>query len=66
MTVIFIAYDCTTNAILTTPVKYRKEETTISNVEENIKYLTNGGLNLVLNIINNVASKAIQAYLEEN
>jgi hypothetical protein len=66
MTAIFILYDWTSNAILATPVKDGKDDTTISTFEENIKYLTNRGFKPVLNIIDNVASKAIQAYLEEH
>jgi hypothetical protein len=66
MTAIFILYDWTTNAILATPVKDGKEETTIATFEEKIQYLTKRGFKPVLNIIDNVASKAIQAHLEAN
>ena len=64
MATIFIVYDWTTNAILATPVKNMSEETTVSCFKQNIAYLTKRGFKPILNIIDNVASKAVQAYLE--
>jgi hypothetical protein len=66
MTALFILYDWTTNAILATPVKDGKDETTIATFEANIQYLTKRGFKPVLNIIDNVASKTIQTYLADN
>jgi hypothetical protein len=66
MTAIFILYDWTTNAILTTPVKDGKSDTTITVFETQIQYLTKRGFKPTLNIIDNVATKTIQTYLEAN
>jgi hypothetical protein len=66
MTAIFILYDWTTNAILATPVKDGKSDTTIAVFEKQIQYLTKRGFKPTLNIINNVATKTIQTYLEAN
>ena len=64
MVAIFIVYDWTTNSILATPVKNMAEKTIVSCFKQKIKYLTQRGFKLILNIIYNVASKAVQAYLE--
>ena len=64
MVTIFIVYDWTTNAILATPVKNMAEETIVSCFKQKITYLTKRGFKPILNIIDNVASKAVQAYLE--
>ena len=40
------------------------EETIVSCFKQNITYLTKRGFKPILNIIDNVASKAVQAYLE--
>ena len=57
---IFIVYNWTTNAILATTVKNMKEETIIECFKTNISYLTNRVLKPVLNIKENVDSKAVQ------
>ena len=64
MVAIFIIYDCTTNVILATPVNHMAEETIVICFKQNITYLTKRGFKPILNIINNVASKSVQAYLE--
>ena len=64
MVAIFIVYDWTKNAILKTPVKNMAEETILSCFKQKIAYLTKRGFKPILNIINNVASKSVQAYLE--
>ena len=64
MVAIFIVYYWTTNAILATPVKNISEETIVSCFKQNIAYLTKRGFKPILNIIDNVASKAVQSYLE--
>jgi hypothetical protein len=66
MTAIFIFYDWTTNAILATPVKDGKADTTIATFEAHIQYLTKWGFTPTLNIIGNVAIQAIQSYIETN
>ena len=64
MVAIFIIYDCTTNTILATPVKNMSEGTIVSCFKKNIAHLTKRGFKPIINIINNVASKAVQAYQE--
>jgi len=64
MTTVFILYDWTTNAILVTPITDRKDETMVKAFSDNVEYLTKRGFNPVFNIIGNVASKAVKAYLE--
>ena len=64
MVAIFIVYDWTTNAILATPVKNMAEETIVICFKQNITYLTKRGFKPILNIIENLASKAVQEYLE--
>ena len=65
MVAIFIVYDWTTNAIIVNPVKNKKEETIVECFKKNIEYLSKRGFKTVLNIINNVATRAVQAYLEK-
>ena len=64
MVAIFIIYDWTTNAILATHVKNMAEETIVICFKQQITYLTKRGFKPILNIIDNVASKAVQVYLE--
>jgi hypothetical protein len=66
MIAIFILYDWTKNAILATPVKDGKAQTTISTFESHIQYLRKRGSKPTLNIIDNVATKTIQTYREAN
>jgi len=64
MTTVFILYDWTTNAIWVTPITDAKDETTVKAFSRNIEYLTKRGVKPVFNIIDNVASKAVKAYIE--
>ena len=66
MATIFILYDWTTNAILATPVTDVKDATIVESFKKNIEYLTNRGFRPCFNIIDNVASKSVQTYLEGN
>ena len=61
---IFIIYDWTTNEILATPVKNMAEKKIVSCYKQHVTYLTKRGFKPILNIIDNVASKDVQAYLE--
>eukprot|EP00978_Attheya_sp_CCMP212_P012781 scaffold31961_cov29-Attheya_sp.AAC.1 len=61
---VFIMYDWTTNAILATPIKDAKADTIVDNFKQNIEYLKKRGFKPVFNIIDNVATKAVKAYLE--
>ena len=64
MVAIFIVYNWTMNAILATPVKNMAEEKIVGCFKQKITYLTKRGFKAILNIIDNVASKAVQVYLE--
>ena len=64
MTLIFIMYDWTSNAILATPTKEAKEETIVECFKKNITYLSKRGFKPVYNVIDNVATNAINTYLE--
>ena len=64
-TCFFVLYDWTTNAILATPMKDAKDESMIKAFKENIEYLGERGFKPTFNIIDNVASKAIRAYLKK-
>ena len=64
MTAIFILYDWATNAILATPVKDVKEGSTIEAFKSNTEYLSKQGFQPTVNVMNNIASKAIKTYLE--
>eukprot|EP00978_Attheya_sp_CCMP212_P037913 scaffold182980_cov35-Attheya_sp.AAC.1 len=57
-------YDWTTNAILATPIKDAKADTIVDNFKQHIEYLKKRGFKPVFNIIDNVATKAVKAYLE--
>ena len=65
ITCFFVLYDWTTNAILATPMKDAKDESMIKAFKENIEYLGERGFKPTFNIIDNVASKAIRAYLKK-
>ena len=54
----FILYDWSSNAILATPVKNLKNETTVAAFKTNIEYLKKRNFKPVFNIIDNVATKA--------
>ena len=43
MTAMFIMYDCTSNAILATPIKEAKAETVVQCLKKNITYLSKRG-----------------------
>ena len=62
----FILYDYTTNAILVEPIKDTTEKTMIDTFTTMIEKLTKKGFKPVLNIIDNVATKAIKNFLEAN
>jgi len=65
MKAVFILYDWMTNAILATPIKTATDEEMIRAFQKNITYLTQRGFKPEFNVIDNVASKAIKKYLEE-
>ena len=65
MTTVLIVYDWTSNAILATPIENTKDETMVRIFKEQIDYLTKRGFKPTFNIIDNVASKAIRKFLEE-
>ena len=60
----FITYDWTSNAVLTTPIKEAKVETIVECLKNNITYLSKRGFKPVYNIIDNVATKAINTHPE--
>ena len=64
-TCFFVLYNWTTNAILATPMKDAKDDSMIRAFKENMEHLGDRGFKLSFNIINNVASKAIRAYLKK-
>ena len=64
MTEMFIMYDWTSNAILSTPIKEAKTETIVECFKNNITYLAKRGFKPVYNIIDNVATREIKTYLE--
>jgi hypothetical protein len=59
---VFIMYDWSSNAILPVPVPNTKSNTIISTFKTNILYLKGRGFKPHFNIIDNVASKAVQEY----
>ena len=63
---IFIMYDWKANGILAAPIKYTKDETMIKAFQTHIKYIGKRGSKPSFNIIDNVASKAIKVYLQED
>ena len=65
MKAVSILYDWTSNTILATPIATATDEQMIKAFEENISYLIKRGFKPTFNIIDNVASKAIRAYLEK-
>ena len=64
MTTVFILYDWTSNAILAEPIENAQDKTMVRVFKAQIKYLTKRGFKPSFNIIDNVASKAVRAYLE--
>ena len=64
MTTVFILYNWTSNAILAEPIENAQDETMVRVFKAQIKYLTKRGFKPSFNIIDNVASKAVRAYLE--
>ena len=64
MTTIFVLYDWTTNAILLEPVENTKSETLVRVFQQKITYLEKRGFKPTFNIMDNVASKAVQTFLE--
>ena len=63
---IFVLCNVLFNAILATPVKNVKDESTVATFKDNIAYLTKGGFKPFFNIIYNVAPNAVKTYLEED
>ena len=64
MTTIFVLNDWTTNAILLEPVENTKSETLVRVFQEKIAYLAKRGYKPTFNIMDNVASKAVQQFWE--
>ena len=64
-TAFFVPYDWTTTAILVTPIIDAIGKSMVVAFRENIEYLAERGFKTVFNIIDNISSKAIQAYLKE-
>ena len=62
MSTLFILYNWTSSAIIATPIENTKEETMIKVFKVNITYLSKRSTKPSLNIIDNIASKAIKAY----
>ena len=62
---LFILYDWMTNAILVVSIKGAIDESMVAVFKENVEYLAERGPKLVFNVVDAVASKAIQAYLKE-
>mgnify|MGYP003325311313 CR=1 FL=1 len=60
---VFILYDWTTNAILAEPIRDAKDETMVDTLKKQVEYLSARGFKPQFNIIDNVASKAVKAYL---
>ena len=66
MVTVFILYDWTSNAILADPVENTKDDTIVRVFKQRVKYLLKRGFKPKFNIMDNVASKAVQRFLEEN
>ena len=64
MTTVFTLYDWDSDAILSTPITHAKYETTIKAFKYNVTYLHKRVFKPKFNIIDNVDSKTVQAYLE--
>jgi hypothetical protein len=65
VTAVFILYDWTTNAILAEPIENAQDDTIVRVFKEKINYLEKRGFKPVFNIIDNVAIKAVRAYLDK-
>jgi len=65
MVSVFILYDWTSNAILAEPIENAKEATIVRVFKEKVEYLAKRGFKPKFNIMDNVASKAVQKFLEE-
>ena len=63
MQALFIMYDWTTNAILSTPIKDARAETIVECFRKNVEYLPKRGFKPSYNIIDNIATNAIKTYL---
>ena len=62
---LFILYDWMTNAILVVSIKDAIDESMVAVFKENVEYLAERGPKLVFDVVDDVSSKAIQAYLKE-
>ena len=66
MAEVFILYNnWTTNAILADPIANAQDKTVVETFKDNVQYLAKCGYKPTFNIIDNVASKAVQAYLKK-
>lgn len=65
MTTVFVMYDWTTITILLEPVENTKSEMLVRVFKEKITYLEKRGFKPKFNIMDNVESKAVQAYLQD-
>ena len=54
-----------TNAILVVSIKDAIDESMVAVFKENVEYLAERGPKLVFDVVDDVSSKAIQAYLKE-
>ena len=66
MTHMFVLYDWTTNAILVRPLKNQKDESIVEAFKSTLEELTKQGFKPKLNIMDNVASKAVITFLNES
>ena len=64
-TTFFILHDWTKSEILATPIKYPRDEDMVATFKGNIEYMGKGGFKPVFNVIDNMAPKAVQAYLKK-
>jgi hypothetical protein len=65
MVTVFVLYDWTTNAILASPIENAEETTIVRVFKEKIEYLTKRGFKPTFNIMDNVASKTVQKFLQD-
>ena len=65
MTAVFILYDWDFNAILPTFITDTKDEPMVKSFKDNVKYFNKRGFNPKFNIVDNMASKSVQDYLED-
>ena len=66
MVTMFIMYDSSSNSILAEAIPNTKDKTIIKTFKEKINYLTTRGFKPRFNVLDNIASKAINNFLKEN